>query len=141
MAYDAFGHDQDEDAPFTSPALRLPDRAPPRRTGGMAAVFGIVVADALVFGVVSLIGHASSIHLPNLDAPDGAIPKDTPTGLARHSLLRRGNLAPALRRIEAKVGGRVRLVRVAADRVDVQALVGHRLVQVQEGWYADAPVV
>jgi hypothetical protein len=53
------------------------------------------------------------------DEPDAT----PPVGLQRGSLLVRENLAPALRRLEARSGrGRVRALRIASDRVDAQVV-------------------
>src|SRR4051812_17970153 len=43
---------------FAPPSLSLPNLTPRRhRGGGIAALFGLVVAGALVFGVISVIKH------------------------------------------------------------------------------------
>ena len=45
-----------------------------------------------------------------------------PVGLGKHSLLARGNLAPALRRLQRSGLGRLQSLRIAAERIDVQLL-------------------
>lgn len=50
-----------------------------------------------------------------------------PAGLQRGSLVRRGNLVPALRRLEQRSGGgRVRMLRIAPDRIDAQVVTAER---------------
>jgi hypothetical protein len=168
MARDAFGNEQDDNAleslgwsasgdapaptltpaappsptPFAPPPLRLPDlSSPPRRGGHIAAVFGVLVATALVWLVIGVVGSHPSIHLPKIDTPDIGTPAKAPDGLDQKSMLRRGNLAPALRKLEAKVGGRVRLVRIEAERIDVQAVSGGRTINAQYRWDGDGATV
>jgi hypothetical protein len=51
-----------------------------------------------------------------------------PRGLGAGSLLRPENLAPAVRRLRVRLGGRPRFVRVSADRVDAQVVLpGERI--------------
>ena len=162
MPRDAFGREQDEDAlahlasptppapapaglpsTFTPPPLPLPSLPARRGHGGgiIAALFGLIVTGALVFGVVNVIGHVPHIHLPSIPKTDLGASNNPPSGLDNRSLLRRGNLAPALRKIEAKVGGEPRLVRIEADRLDVQVVSGGKLVEVQYRWNSGSPDV
>src|SRR4051794_12937116 len=127
---------------FAPPALRLPDLTPPRRRGGgIAAVFGLVVVGAVVFAIIGIAGSNTSIHLPKIPKPDFPTTAKPPKGLDAKSMLRRGNLAPALRKIQDAVGGKPRLVRIEAERVDVQVVADKQLVQVQMRWDSDTPDV
>jgi len=164
MARDAFGREQEEPAPsappappkaaptglptftpslpttFTPPSLPS-THAPRRRSGRIAALFGLIVAGAVVFGAINVIQHAPHIHLPSIPKTDLGASNNPPTGLDDLSMLRRGNLAPALDKIEAKVGGQPRLVRIEADRLDVQVVAGGKLLQVQYRWNSTGPDV
>ena len=68
------------------------------------------------------------------DQKQAYVPKGTPepdatppAGLERGSLLRRENLAPGLRELEAHSGGgRVKVLRIASDRVDAQVITAKR---------------
>ena len=127
---------------WSPPATRLPDLTPPkRRGGGVAAVFGVVVLAAVVFAVIGIAGSTKSIHLPKIPKPDisTSSPANPPKGLDAKSMLRRGNLAPALQKIEQKVGGKPRLLRIEAERIDMQVLADGKLVNVQYRWDADEP--
>lgn len=71
-----------------------------------------------------------------------AAPPRPPTGLQRGSLLRRANLALALRRLRAEAKGRPRNVRVAAERVDVQVVLRDgRLRSAQAAWDGEVRVL
>ena len=68
---------------------------------------------------------------------------EPPAGLEPRSMLRRGNLAPALRRLERITGSsRVRLIRIDAEKVIVQtAASGGRTRLAQATWQSDAAVL
>lgn len=69
-------------------------------------------------------------------------PSRPPAGLQRGSLLRRANLAVALRRLRAEAKGRPRNVRVAAERVDVQVVLRDgRLRSAQATWDGEVRVL
>ena len=81
--------------------------------GFIGAVFATVIP--------RIIDEAEDI-VPTVPSDPGG--RDAPQGLERRSMLLRANFGPALRRLERETGsGRVRLLRVAADRVDVQVAV------------------
>ena len=132
---------------WSPPTMRVPDMtsSPRRRGGGVAALFGIVVLAAVVFAVIGIAGKTSSIHLPKIPKPDigtpGGSSPSPPKGLEAKSLLRRGNLSPALKKIEDKVGGKPRMLRIEAGRIDMQVLAGGKLVNVQYQWDAGSPNV
>jgi len=157
MPRDAFGREPDDDTlgslgwgaggdtaapPARTPPVLLPDFTPSRRRGGgIAALVGLVVATGVVWLVIALAGNVPRIHLPKIDTPDIGASGTAPAGLDRTSLLRHGNLAPALRKLEAKLGGRVRLVRIEAERIDVQVVSGGRDISAQWRWDGDAATV
>jgi hypothetical protein len=127
---------------WSPPSMRVPDLTPPRRRGGVAAVFGVVLLAAVVFAVIGIAGSTTSIHLPKIPKPDVGTPTaDPPQGLDATSLLRRGNLSPALEKIQDKVGGKPRLLRIEAERIDMQVLANGKLVNVQWRYDADEPNV
>ena len=68
---------------------------------------------------------------------------EPPAGLEQRSMLRRGNLAPALRRLERITrSSRVRLIRIDAEKVIVQtAASGGRTRLAQATWQSDAAVL
>ena len=77
--------------------------------------------------------------------PKGADEPDAtpPAGLQRGSLLRRENLVPALRRLEERSGGgRVRLLRIASDRIDAQVITAKaRLRNIQHRFTGETEVL
>lgn len=78
----------------------------------------------IAFGAVAVQSLSEDIEDPPTlprgeDEPDAT----PPAGLQKRSLVLRGNLAPALRRLERRSGGgRVRLLRIAPDRIDAQVI-------------------
>jgi hypothetical protein len=132
--------------PFSPTPLRSMPGGAPRsgHTGAIAALFGLVVLGAVVWFVVGVVGtiHAPSIKLPDISTPKIGQSAKPPTGLSEKSLLRRGNLSPALRELQDKLGGRVRLLRIEAERVDVEVVgAGGRMTNAQYRWDADSPSI
>lgn len=142
---DAFGRDVGED-PIAAmgwedsgiaapPTALAPGSIPetPRRIGVLRALISVVVL-VVVLGTVAVIGVPRAVDAvqslgDELEdppvVPRGADEPDVtpPAGLQRESLVLRGNLAPALRRLEQRSdGGRVRLLRIAPDRIDAQVI-------------------
>ncbi len=71
---------------------------------------------------------------PLAKVPAEAVPENAPVpvGLGSRSLLVRRNLAPALKRLRTSGLGRLRTLRIAPERIDVQLLTrGGRLRSVQ----------
>ena len=127
---------------WSPPSMRLPDLTPPRRRGGgVVAVFGVIVLAAVVFAVIGIAGNSTSVHLPKIPKPEIGTTANPPKGLDAKSMLRRGNLSPALQKIQQKGGGRPRLLRIEAERIDMQILAAGKLVNVQYRWDADEPNV
>ena len=54
-----------------------------------------------------------------------------PRGLQPRSMLLRGNLSPAMRNLRDRMGGRLRYVRIEAERIDVQVTDGRGLTSAQ----------
>jgi hypothetical protein len=86
---------------------------------------------------------ATSVFEETLDAPQAATPAapatpaEAPRGLAEGSLIRTEALAPVL--VELRRIGRLRLLRVAADRVTAQLVDDRgRLVLFQRAWDGEA---
>ena len=108
--------------------------------GFIVTVFGIVIAA----GINAIEEGAEDIErvLPTVPGPAGDA-GEPPRGLAARSVLRRDNLAPALRRLERVTGSdRLQLVRVDATRVLVTAaLSGGRLRVAHADWQGDARVL
>ena len=122
--------------------------APGRAVRGCAAagcilpaaviVFIVAVAAIVIPRAVDEIGDDVDPILPDPVRPQ----RDPPQGLARGSLLLHANFAAALRRVERASGARrVRLVRVAPDRIDVQAVVGGRTRLTQTTWDGQTRVI
>jgi hypothetical protein len=116
-------------------------RAYGRPSGGRRAARGLVVLAVLAAGIGAValyavpgirdavdeisrqIDEAGDLAAPGGDAAGGGSSEARPpTGLGRRSLLLRGNLAPALRRMRARAGGRLLMLRVAPDRIDAQVV-------------------
>jgi hypothetical protein len=113
-------------------------------SGVVALVIAVfVLALVVLFVIGSIEGIEESGRAPQpVPAADQAPSADPPRGLERGSLLLRGNLSPALRRLEQRTGGRLRFVRVAADRVDVQAVMrDDRLRAAQATWDGETRVL
>lgn len=146
---DAFGRDVGEDplgamgwedtGIAAPPTALAPESAPgaapgtPRRAGVLRALISVVVVVAALGGVAVIAVPRVVDAVQSLEdeledqpvVPRGADEPDAtpPAGLQRGSLVLRGNLAPALRRLEQRSdGGRVRLLRIAADRIDAQVI-------------------
>jgi hypothetical protein len=129
--HDAFGREIGEDVP-SAPTATTPPPAetpgggmgPAGRTVASLAVALVIVAGIVALVVVGLGGKESSsstsvgtrIELPTA-APQGTAPP-SPKPAAQRSLIDRDALASALRKLRGR--GRLRLVRVARDRVDAQ---------------------
>jgi hypothetical protein len=110
----------------------------------VVAVVGVIAAGAVF--VVGAVDDASdtveSVFPTVVDEPPPADdrPSEPPAGLARGSMLLRGNLAPALQRMRREMGGRLRYVRIEAERVDTQVTRRGRLVSAQARWDAEPQV-
>lgn len=171
MPYDAFGNKVDEDplAGLSSSGSQtpgMPGARPPRRGGPILVAVVVVLVllglgGALVYlsaGEESKAPAAASTAAapetevteaprdPEPETEPAATPPPAPTGppsgLQRGSLLRRANLAVALRRLRADAKGRPRNVRVAAERVDVQVVLRDgRLRSAQATWDGEVRVL
>jgi hypothetical protein len=137
---DAFGREIGENAPSiptsvptpsdtpSSPAPRAPSTGPGNaaRTLSSLVVALLIVAGITVAVIVGIGGKddsssgprslGSSLELPTASAPQTAPPPAKPA--AHHSLIGRSALAGALRRLHGR--GRLRLLRVAPDRINAQ---------------------
>ena len=124
--------------PPTGPAPKRDHRADyrpapgqQRRVRGCAAagcllpiivlVFVIAIGAVVIGGLISSVDDELDDIVPTVpDGPSG----EAPQGLEPKSMLLRGNLAPALRRIQREAGtNRLRFLRISADRVDAQAAI------------------
>jgi hypothetical protein len=119
--------------PRALPAPR--PRRPPRRRGPSLArlIIGVTVLGALLVGV-------SAVYTAGRHAVDGVRRRieavAVPSGLQARSLYRPGPLRVAL----AKVPGRIVYLRVAADRIDAQAVrrgTGHNVQVRYDGTVTD----
>jgi hypothetical protein len=117
----------------------------PRVIGCLVSVVVIVGVVAAIIAVVAagLDSASDSIEdatapfatvVEDPPAPPGERPSEPPSGLARGSMLLRGNFGPAVRRMRAEMGGRLRYVRIEAERVDLQVTRDGRLVSAQARW-------
>ena len=102
---------------------------------GAVIVVLVAIAVPVVDNVADELDDASTPSTPlprDVEQPDR--PTEPPRGLARGSMLLRGNLAPALKELRAQMGGRLRYVRIEAERVDVQVFKDGTLVSAQARW-------
>lgn len=143
---DAFGRDLDEDAAAAFGAQ--PRRSPlPRAVVAVVTVlaFLAIVAAILVPRVVDAVQSIGDDVKDKPFVPKGAEEPDAtpPVGLQRRSLLRRERLVPALHRLEARSGGgRVRLLRIASDRIDAQVITAKgRLRNIQHRFTGSTAVL
>ena len=108
---------------------------------GFLGVTGAVVVPFVVDAVQSIDDQLDDpSFLPKgEDEPD----RTPPVGLQRESLVLRGNLVPALRRLEARSGdGRVRLLRIAPDRIDAQVITAEgRMRNIQHRFTGETQVL
>jgi hypothetical protein len=91
-----------------------------------------VVVIAAVFLVPVVQDAAESVD--DATSPLPMEVEEPPRGLARGSMLLRGNLAPALATMRREMGGELRYVRIEAERVDLQVVADGRLVSAQARW-------
>ena len=80
---------------------------------------------------------------PRVPSGSGGSDEPPPSGLQKTSLVLRGNLAPALRKLEQRSGrGRVRLLRIAPDRIDAQVITAdNRLRNLQHRWTGETQML
>ena len=127
-----------EAASVASPSPRRPRRRGRRLA---SALVSLIFLGAVLVGSFALIGQVSDGVDVVLDAAKPrsqlpaapvtpAAPAQPPRGLQRRSLLREANLRPALRRLRGE--GRLRLLRVAADRINAQLASTRNLVLVDQ---------
>jgi hypothetical protein len=111
------------------------------------AVIGCLVPIVLFVAIVAAVVPAVIDAVDEVDLPDvtvvdqdpdrpgrqgGDRSAEPPRGLSSTSLLRRGNFAPAVRRLRSAMGGgRLRYLRVEAGRIDAQVVLGDRLRSAQ----------
>jgi hypothetical protein len=141
-----------------SPSFNVPVGSLPtvrRRRGGVGCLIGLVILAAVIAGpviaVVSLVDDASDTIdkvTGTIDGLDPAAPDDPgkpvkpPTGIAGRSLIAPRNFDRAVRRIEDAGIGRIALLRLAPERLDVQVAKGSRQRSVQvtfDGDFTRAP--
>ena len=114
-----------------------------RRGAGRGCLVATVVVLA-IFGllIAGVVGLVSSVDVKTGGSSGGTITtapeqaKPAPTGLAAGSLVRRDNLAAALREIRASGGGKLSHLRVAPERIDATLLTPAgrlRNVQIKPG--------
>lgn len=159
---DAFGREIGED-PLAEMGLEDGSRAnvaPPPEVEGLDAARGrssrgrsTLRAAILVAALVPplLIGGALLLALGTEDKLDrGERPATTPAEdrtserrapAATDSMVRRDTLAQALRRLRTRAGGRLRFLRVDAQRVDVQAIDAAGRITVAQARAGEAPRV
>ena len=118
----------------------------PRRPRILRAVVVTLVAVAFLGGIAALavpriVDAVQSIDdelgdQPFLPQGDDAPDATPPAGLQRESLVLGGNLVPALRRLQARSGAsRVRLLRIAPDRIDAQVVTAERRMRMVQHRY------
>lgn len=79
---------------------------------------------------------------PDPEPEQPARPATPPTGMQTGSLLRRANLQVALERLRAEAKGRPRLVRVEAQRVDIQVILNDgRMRNAQATWDGEVRII
>jgi hypothetical protein len=147
------------DAPYRPPSATGIPGGRRRRTSSVGCIFGVIVlvfigsiAAVVVPAIIQAIDAVEEIddvipRVPTVPAP-GTDPGGTqearrpPRGLERDSLLRRQNLARALRRLRAVTRAeRVRLLRVDAESVIVQTADAGRTQLARMSWDRDAEIV
>ena len=129
----------------------VPRVAPPavpgtRRRRGAGCAFSVVVVGFViaVFAVVvpTVLDVVDDIDDAIPTVPSPAPDRPPPRGLEERSMLRRGNLAPALRDLRRITGGsRIALLRVDAESVLVTVLVGGDRMRVARDAWDDEPAV
>lgn len=152
---DAFGRETGEDA--TGLGTGSPATAPtsgqragggglgPAARGCASLLVALLIVAAITVAVIVGIGTSTSTSDTSTSsssaataptpravsaAPAPARPAAPPAGLGTRSLIREGNFARALRRLRGR--GRLRILRVAPDRMDAQLVTsGGRLRNVQ----------
>jgi len=140
---DAFGREIAE-APAAGEAPPVAAADPVPRSGAARTVAGLAVALLIVAGITAAVivgigakdesasgslSVGSNVELPTASAPQTAAPPAKPA--AQRSLIGRSALAGAMLRLRGR--GRLRLLRLAPDRVDAQLVTrggGLRNVQV-----------
>ena len=114
-----------------------------RRGAGRGCLIATIVVLA-IFGllIAGIAGLVSSVDIKTGGTSGGTITsapetaKPAPQGLAAGSLVRRGNLAAALKQIQTSGGGRLTQLRVAPERIDATLLTPAgrlRNVQIKPG--------
>jgi hypothetical protein len=140
--------------PWAESATQTPFR---RRRFGFApklmvflAVLGVIAAAAipLIKAIDDTIDDIPSFTVDVPDTPSspgdspgggggGGEKAEPPVGLSRQSMLLRGNLSPALRKLRGEMGGKLMYMRIEAQRVDVQVVRGSKLISAQAPWNGD----
>ena len=115
----------------------------PRRSGAakgclIAIVVVLALGGAALAGILSLVNSVDSatdgVQKVIRAAPELAGPK--PTGLGKESLMRRANLAAALRKLSSAEDAKLANLRVAPERIDATLLTNEgrlRHVQIKPG--------
>jgi len=144
---DAFGRETGEDAPgvraVSAPDLPRPPRGPGARNLASLAIV-LLIAGGIAAAVIVGIGGEDKVVTVTMTGPAPAQAASTPSAPAAQgtappparprSLIRSAALSIALRKLQGR--GRLRLLRVAPDRVDAQLVTGAgalRNVQVTAG--------
>ena len=113
-------------------------RSPLRWVARAFFVIVVLIIAGSVFAIGAIDGEVEEGRVVEAtpveeDSGRGA-PAGPPGALDRRSMILRGNLAPALRGLQREMGGRPRVVRVEAERVDVVAQRGGDVVVGQARW-------
>jgi hypothetical protein len=120
-----------------------------KRSAGRGCLVALIVllaiGGSLVAGVIGLVSSvdvhtggssSDSTTTGTVPAPKDEAPKAAPKGLAGASLVRRANLAAALKTLRTSGGGRITNLRVAPERIDATLLTSAgrlRNVQIKPG--------
>lgn len=119
-----------------------------KRSAGRGCLVALVVllaiAGSLVAGVIGLVssvdvhtgGSSGTTTTTAPEVPKAEAPKAAPKGLGSGSLVRRDNLAAALKTLRTSGGGRLTNLRVAPERIDATLLTSAgrlRHVQIKPG--------
>src|SRR3712207_4282141 len=119
-----------EPVPASKPSAPPPPHRPPafirwRPRLIFVAALGVTVVALIVPAIEDVVDEVEGLDLPTVVQPESERPREReeagpPRGLSRRSMLLRSNLAPAVPRLRAQIGGRLRHRRLEAERIRVE---------------------